>query len=285
MAERRMVAASIVESDAFRMMSIDAQALYFHLNSSADDDGFVNNVISIQRAIGAKPEAVGELVDRKFLISFPSGVYVIKHWLINNTIRTDRYHKTTYTKEMAQLEVESGNKSYRIIHHEEPTGIPNDNHVTPDGSQDDSKMETEVRLDKDSNNTSSLRSEVCDSPTSEAVNYQEIQDMFNEICKDLPSIREMTEQRKRKVKSFLKKRSLDELRSFFMKVEASDFLTGRDGKWDNCSFDWITKPENIQKIIEGNYDNAKKRLSRKKMVTDESERLKGVNEDGSFSLM
>lgn len=285
MAERRMVAASIVESDAFRMMSIDAQALYFHLNSSADDDGFVNNVISIQRAIGAKPEAVGELVDRKFLISFPSGVYVIKHWLINNSIRTDRYHKTTYTKEMAQLEVESGNKSYRIIHHEEPTGIPNGNQVTTDGSQDDSKMETEVRLDKDSNNTSSLRSEVCDSPTSEAVNYQEILDMFNEICKGLPSIREMTEQRKRKVKSFLKKRSLDDLRSFFMKVEASDFLTGRDGKWDNCSFDWITKPENIQKIIEGNYDNAKKRSSRKKMVTDESERLKGVNEDGSFSLM
>ena len=34
-----------------------------------------------------------------------------------------------------------------------------------------------------------------------------------------------------------------------------EFLTGRDGKWHGCSFDWILKPANWQKITEGNYEN------------------------------
>ncbi|MNP53901.1 hypothetical protein D3C76_1484160 [compost metagenome] len=38
-------------------------------------------------------------------------------------------------------------------------------------------------------------------------------------------------------------------------VEASDFLTGRDGKWGNCGFDWIIKESNYIKILEGNYAN------------------------------
>ena len=43
------------------------------------------------------------------------------------------------------------------------------------------------------------------------------------------------------------------------RIEASDFLTGRkDGKW-SASFDWIIKPENWVKVMEGNYDNRDKR--------------------------
>lgn len=46
--------------------------------------------------------------------------------------------------------------------------------------------------------------------------------------------------------------SFDEL---FSLVENSDFLTGRNGKWSGCGFDWILQPSNLTKIIEGNYLN------------------------------
>ena len=48
------------------------------------------------------------------------------------------------------------------------------------------------------------------------------------------------------------------------KAEASDFLTGRNGGWGGCGFDWILKPANLSKILEGNYDN---RAGRKKAAT------------------
>lgn len=43
MAERRMFAKTIIDSDSFLDMPLSAQALYFHLSMRADDDGFINN--------------------------------------------------------------------------------------------------------------------------------------------------------------------------------------------------------------------------------------------------
>ena len=43
MAEKRMFARSLIDSDSFLDMPLSAQALYFHLNMRADDDGFINN--------------------------------------------------------------------------------------------------------------------------------------------------------------------------------------------------------------------------------------------------
>lgn len=42
---------------------------------------------------------------------------------------------------------------------------------------------------------------------------------------------------------------------FFGYVAASDFLTGRDGKWQGCDLAWLVKGENFAKTIEGKYQN------------------------------
>ena len=103
MAEKRMFARSIVSSDAFITMPPTAQCLYFQLNMSADDEGVVNNPISIMRTVGAEEKDFEQLVERKFLILLESGVYVIKHWNINNNIRADRKRESTYKKELSEL--------------------------------------------------------------------------------------------------------------------------------------------------------------------------------------
>lgn len=42
---------------------------------------------------------------------------------------------------------------------------------------------------------------------------------------------------------------------FFAYVAKSDFLTGRNGKWQSCDLEWLTKAGNFAKVISGNYEN------------------------------
>ena len=111
MAERRMFAKTIIDSDAFLDMPLSAQALYFHLSMRADDDGFINNPKKIQRAIGASDDDCKLLILKKFIIAFESGVIVIKHWKIHNYIQKDRYKPTIYQEEKNELVVKE-NKAY-----------------------------------------------------------------------------------------------------------------------------------------------------------------------------
>ena len=113
MAERRMFAKTIIDSDAFLEMPITSQLLYFHLSMRADDDGFVNKPKSLMRMVGCKDDDLSLLFVKKFLIPFQSGVVVIKHWKIHNYIRKDTYTETKYKEEKATLELDE-NSAYRL---------------------------------------------------------------------------------------------------------------------------------------------------------------------------
>ena len=109
MAERRMFSKTIVDSDAFLDLSLGAQALYFHLSMRADDDGFVNNPKKIQRMTGTTEEDLQDLVEKRFLLRFASGVVVIRHWKVHNYIRKDTYTPTMYQLEKSLLELDESN--------------------------------------------------------------------------------------------------------------------------------------------------------------------------------
>lgn len=95
MAERRMMAKSIIKSDTFLDMPATTQNLYFHMLLDADDDGFINAPKSIMRMIGAKDDDMKVLTAKQFVIPFESGVVVIKDWKIHNYIQNDRYKPST----------------------------------------------------------------------------------------------------------------------------------------------------------------------------------------------
>lgn len=101
-----MFAKTIVLSDAFLDMPLSARCLYFTLGMFADDDGFVNGPKSIMRQCGASNDDMKVLVTKRFILPFDSGVIVIKHWRINNYLRSDRYIPTKYADEKAKLIVE-----------------------------------------------------------------------------------------------------------------------------------------------------------------------------------
>lgn len=113
MAEKRMFAKTIIDSDSFIDMPLSTQALYFHLSMRADDEGFINNPKKIQRMIGASDDDLKVLIAKNFIIPFESGIVVIKHWKIHNYIRADRIKNTVYKEEASLLEVKD-NGAYTL---------------------------------------------------------------------------------------------------------------------------------------------------------------------------
>ena len=113
MAERRMFAKTIIDSDAFIDMPVTARLLYYDLAMRADDDGFVNSPKKIMRMIGASQDDLSILIVKKFILPFDNGVVVIKHWRIHNYIRKDTYNATPYNEQKNMLELDE-NKAYRM---------------------------------------------------------------------------------------------------------------------------------------------------------------------------
>lgn len=109
MAERRMFAKTIIDSDAFIDMPISARLLYYDLAMRADDDGFVNSPKKIMKFVGASVDDMNVLIARQFIISFESGVVVIRHWKMHNYIRKDTYKETPYKDEKALLCLDENN--------------------------------------------------------------------------------------------------------------------------------------------------------------------------------
>ena len=164
MAERRMFAKTIIDSDAFLDMPLSTQALYFHLGMRADDDGFVNSPKKIQRAVGAAEDDLRILISKNFIIPFESGVVVIKHWNINNYIQNDRYHPTTYVEEKSMLH-QKENRAYAKLDTERIQNV--------------SIMDTQNRLDKTRKDNNIYIGEADDSKSS-------IDDFFETLWKAYP---------------------------------------------------------------------------------------------------
>lgn len=136
MAQRRMFSRKITETDHFLEMPLSSQALYFHLNMGADDEGFIDKAKTIQRTIGASDDDMKLLIAKGFLIPFESGVVVIRHWRIHNYIQADRFQATIHQNEKEQLEFDKS-KIASIK--------PLDQCI-----QNVYKMDTQVRLGEDS---------------------------------------------------------------------------------------------------------------------------------------
>lgn len=168
MAQRRMFSKKVTDTDTFLDMPLSTQALYFHLNMHADDDGFIDNTKTIQRMIGSSDDDRKLLVAKQFLLPFENGLVVIKDWRVHNYIQGDRYHKTQYINEKSQLIVEENNMYTRRV-------------------QDVSNMDTQVRLGKDrlGKDSKDILSG-SDEPDSKRIQKSERDQMFETIWKLYP---------------------------------------------------------------------------------------------------
>lgn len=137
MGTRRMFSKTVIETDNFFDMNTKTQLIYFYLNLGADDDGFIGNIKKQLRTLGGTPKQLDELNQKGYIIIFDTGVAVITHWRVHNTIRKDRYTETVYKDELNQLELDD-KSVYRLATKCQPTG---------DKTGD--KSATQVKLSKD----------------------------------------------------------------------------------------------------------------------------------------
>lgn len=244
-----MFTQKIVDSDAFLDMPLSTQALYFHLNMRADDDGFVNNPKKIQRMIGASEDDLKLLIAKRFLLAFENGVVVIKHWRMHNLLRKDRYNPTQYQEQKEGLLLkENGAYTEKV----EIPAIPEpDDHLATTWQPDDNQMATQDSIGKDSIGKVRIDKDRLD--------YNGIKDAYNSLCPSLPSVRTLSDARKKAIKARLNTYTVEDLHEAFKKAEASDFLKGKNESNWQADFDWILKDANLAKILDGKYDNRQSR--------------------------
>lgn len=240
MAERRMFAKTIIDSDAFLDMPLSTQALYFHLSMRADDDGFINNPKKIQRMIGGTDDDLKLLVAKNFIIPFESGVVVIKHWKIHNYIQKDRYKETVYKEEKAFL-ITKDNNAYTL-----------DTECIQNGYS----LETQDRLGKSKDRIELGKDR--EGKAREEIDYQLIADMYNDTCVSFPRLTTLSDARKKAIKARLKTYSVEDFQRLFDKAEDSNFLKGGNDRNWSATFDWLIKDTNMAKVLDGNYDNKSK---------------------------
>ena len=141
MGNHRMFANTIIDSDLFLEMPLSTQALYFHLGMRADDEGFINNPKKIIRSVSCTEDDLKLLVAKGFIISFDSGIIVIAHWNIHNSIRKDRKKDTFFQDEKALLEIDNKNV-YMLCQ-------PSDNHLATTCQPSVNQMSAQGKLSKD----------------------------------------------------------------------------------------------------------------------------------------
>lgn len=294
MAERRMFSLKITNSDAFKMMSPAAQALYFHLGMAADDDGVANNALSIARSIGVDSAALDELLRLRFLLDVGDGVYVIKHWKINNYIQKDRYKPTTYPELLQKLTL----KSDGIYTEKDAESEQTDTDCIQNVSKVDTGCTHFVHVGKDSIDNITLFTnvhkvssfsaekdgesapEILEKTEKKQVDFQKIVELYNETCPDLIKCVKLTEARKSAIKGRLSDGyTIEDFKKAFELAQASDFLAGRTDTGFKADFDFIFARSKLQRILEGSYNKNNKNNKQKQTDlsdVDES-KLRGIN--------
>lgn len=139
MANKRMFALDVIDTDRFCEMPVSARLLYYELGMRGDDEGFVQNPKRIMLTTGTTVDDLKVLAAKGYVILFDSGVLVITHWQKNNFIQKDRFHETTCLAEKAQIQT-TDSKIYELL--------PSGNKLDTPCIRTVSDLEAQIRLDK-----------------------------------------------------------------------------------------------------------------------------------------
>ena len=125
--------------------------------------------------------------------------------------------------------------------------------------------EKEVDVSSDEDTLSSSLCEPDFEPLKKQIAYQQILEDYNRTCTDLPSIHAITDGRRKQIRALINGMDKDKimpgdsiyerLHTLFQKAQESDFLSGRNGHWRGCAFDWLINKANALKVLEGTYAN------------------------------
>ena len=89
--------------------------------------------------------------------------------------------------------------------------------------------------------------------------HREIVALYHEILPELRSVRAWNATREKRLRARWRedkcRQSLSWWREYFERVRASSFLVGKKTDW-SADFDWLVRPTNMAKVLEGKYDDS-----------------------------
>lgn len=136
--------------------------------------------------------------------------------------------------------------------------------VSPDMSPDKSPDVVPLEEDKEGEEEKEIdidspKGEVPeDKPPASPVPYEEIRELYNELCVSFPRCVSLSDARKKAIRARFKSGyTLEHFRDLFTRAEGSSFLKGKNARNWSANFDWLVKDANMAKVLEGNYDDHK----------------------------
>ena len=175
------------------------------------------------------------------MIVLYDGYFSITGWEEHQNIEgMDRIREQNRIRKQRQREKE------RLI--AESRVMSRDSHAT----EEDKDKEEEKDIDKESK---------------EKATCQQVVDLYRSICVSYPSVKTLSEARKKAIRARLKVYSLEDFRKMFEKAEGSAFLKGANNRNWSANFDWLMKDANFAKVIDGNYDNKPRQAESAKPIT------------------
>lgn len=135
------------------------------------------------------------------------------------------------------------------------------------------KEKNELLISKDINNSQKV---------------EEIKNLYNSHCTNLPKIAKLTDKRIKAIGSLLKKYSVEEITQVFDIANESDFLMGKNDRGWKADLDFILREDKFINILEGKYGGHRKinRVSSdmgrtaNRMTDDQKKQLKEDMENG-----
>ena len=99
---------------------------------------------------------------------------------------------------------------------------------------------------------------------------------YNTQCFNLSSVLKVTDKRKKAIASFLKQLTFEDFESACIKANNNPFLTGQNDRGWKADFDFIIKPDNVAKIIEGRYESQSTQTENDKFFDDLRKYREGI---------
>lgn len=153
-----------------------------------------------------------------------------------NEKKRQNRQKSANAEKSANIGKASKNGKIGYNENKEPNGSYDILYNKKKSSLEDSQKETDVSF----------------SPADLVVFFNSWMDEGNAM---IPRIKSLSEQRKKCVGARIREYGKPALSTVIRKAAASDFLNGKNGRDFIATFDWLMKPTNFPKVLEGNYDN------------------------------
>ena len=176
-----------------------------------------------------------EALERLGMVVMSNGCFTIAGWSEHQNI--DGMDKIRESKRLAQARWRAKQKALPPAVDSTVDSTVDGERISVDDAEEDIEEEREEEKERDK------------------IDYKGIVAAFNTICVSFPSVKALSDARKKAIKARLNTYSLDDFKTLFEKAEASSFLKGKNNSNWSATFDWLIKDSNMAKVLDGNYDD------------------------------